>query len=32
LAENRIYASEITLSNVSLESIFLELTGGDSGE
>jgi ABC-2 type transport system ATP-binding protein len=29
LAEQHIYASELTTINVSLESVFLELTGGD---
>ena len=32
LAQNQIFASELTIRNVSLESIFLELTGGGSGE
>jgi ABC-2 type transport system ATP-binding protein len=29
LAEQQIYASEITRSNMSLESVFLQLTGGE---
>ena len=32
LAESRIFASEITRPNVSLESVFLQLTGGASGD
>ncbi|HEX7475376.1 MAG TPA: ABC transporter ATP-binding protein [Dehalococcoidales bacterium] len=32
LAQNQIFASELTIRNVSLESIFLELTGGGSSE
>ena len=32
LAENGIFASELVISNVSLESVFLDLTGGDSGD
>jgi ABC-2 type transport system ATP-binding protein len=32
LAENGIYASELVSSHVSLESVFLELTGGESGD
>lgn len=32
LAENGIYASELTRRNPTLESIFLELTGGASGD
>jgi ABC-2 type transport system ATP-binding protein len=32
LAQNQIFASELAIRNVSLESIFLELTGGGSGE
>ena len=32
LAEQGIYASELVSRNVSLESVFLQLTGGDSGD
>ena len=32
LAENNIFASELVNRNVSLESVFLQLTGGDSGD
>jgi len=32
LAEQGIYASELVSSHVSLESVFLELTGGESGD
>jgi ABC-2 type transport system ATP-binding protein len=32
LVQNQIFASELTIRNVSLESIFLELTGGGSSE
>ncbi len=32
LAENKIYASELISHNPSLESVFLELTGGASGD
>ncbi len=32
LAENQVFASELTTSNVSLENIFLQLTGGDSDD
>jgi ABC-2 type transport system ATP-binding protein len=32
LAEHNIFASELTSRNVSLESVFLQLTGGDSGD
>jgi ABC-2 type transport system ATP-binding protein len=32
LAENKIFASEIMMRNISLESIFLELTGGELNE
>jgi ABC-type multidrug transport system ATPase subunit len=32
LAEHNIYASELVNRNVSLESVFLQLTGGDSGD
>jgi hypothetical protein len=32
LAEQGVYASELVSRNVSLESIFLELTGGASGD
>jgi len=32
LAENHIYASQLTTRNASLESIFLQLTGGDSND
>lgn len=32
LAENNIFASEMVNRNVSLESVFLQLTGGDSGD
>jgi hypothetical protein len=32
LAEHNIFASELTSHNVSLESVFLQLTGGDSGD
>ena len=32
LAEHGIFASELVSSNVSLESVFLQLTGGESGD
>jgi ABC-2 type transport system ATP-binding protein len=32
LVEHNIFASELTSRNVSLESIFLQLTGGESGD
>ncbi|HEX9896367.1 MAG TPA: ABC transporter ATP-binding protein [Dehalococcoidales bacterium] len=32
LAEHNIFASELTSRNVSLESVFLQLTGGESGD
>ncbi|MDD5288269.1 MAG: ABC transporter ATP-binding protein [Dehalococcoidales bacterium] len=32
LAENNIFASELFSHNVSLESVFLQLTGGNSGD
>jgi len=32
LAENKIFASELISHNPSLESVFLELTGGESGD
>ena len=32
LTEHNIYASELVNRNVSLESVFLQLTGGDSGD
>jgi ABC-2 type transport system ATP-binding protein len=32
LAEHNIFASELTGRNVSLESVFLQLTGGESGD
>jgi len=32
LAEHSIFASELTSRNVSLESVFLQLTGGESGD
>ncbi len=32
LAEQHIYASELVVRNVSLESVFLELTGGEEGD
>ncbi len=32
LAEHNIFASELVSSNVSLESVFLQLTGGESGD
>jgi ABC-2 type transport system ATP-binding protein len=32
LAEHNIFASELTNRNVSLESVFLQLTGGESGD
>ena len=32
LAERDIFASELASRNVSLESVFLQLTGGDSGD
>jgi hypothetical protein len=32
LAENNIFASELVSRNVSLESVFLQLTGGNSGD
>ncbi len=32
LAEHGIYASELVSRNVSLESVFLQLTGGESGD
>jgi len=32
LAEHNIFASELVSRNVSLESVFLQLTGGESGD
>ncbi len=32
LAENNIFASELVSRNISLESVFLQLTGGESGD
>jgi ABC-type multidrug transport system ATPase subunit len=32
LAEHGIFASELVSRNVSLESVFLQLTGGESGD
>jgi hypothetical protein len=32
LAENNIFASELVRRNISLESIFLQLTGGESSD
>jgi ABC-2 type transport system ATP-binding protein len=32
LAEQRLFASELTVSSLSLESVFLQLTGGASGD
>jgi hypothetical protein len=32
LAEHSIFASELVTRGVSLESVFLQLTGGDSGD
>jgi hypothetical protein len=32
LAEHNIFASELVTRGTSLESVFLQLTGGDSGD
>jgi hypothetical protein len=32
LAENKIFASELMNKSVSLEEVFLQLTGGNSGD